>query len=151
MIRRSFETQGLELDHIEPGEGDQERVVFRYGEEEIEIPAGTGNAAVPGTAKGWVPRLRGNLTWIVTEARAAGVAVVLLTYPAESRSYRGANVVIREIARETNATLIDLGRAFRGVCAAGTCPEWFFWDQHPTAKGHHLAASIIRDSLRGGN
>lgn len=67
-----------------------------------------------------------------------------MTYPREAHPYRRANIIMREQATAAGTPLIDLAPAFRAACPDEACEDLFFFDDHPTAKGHRLAAERIR-------
>lgn len=96
----------------------------------------------------WEPQLRQNLRLVVQQAQAAGVQVILLTYPASSMLYEAANRILREMASTLRVPLIDLTRSFGTGCAGGQPCALLFADEHPTVQGHELAASRIEQALR---
>jgi len=99
----------------------------------------------------WAPSVDGalvsNLVALVHEAEAAGVAVILLTYPWDQELYAGANRLILQAGRSANASMIDLSEAFSQACDGAECEALFFPDGHPTARGHALVARILVQQL----
>jgi lysophospholipase L1-like esterase len=87
-----------------------------------------------------------NLVAIAEAARAAGVRLLLLTYPAERDFYFHADLQLRRAASETSTTLVDLAQRFRASCPEGRC-DLLYDDQHPTASGHELAARHLVEEL----
>ena len=75
---------------------------------------------------------------------------ILMTYPARSRAhfFRRVNSVIRIVARNTTAHLIDLTKAFTPRCPKKDCPELLIWDYHPNAEGNRLVAETIVSRLK---
>ncbi|MBX3025612.1 hypothetical protein KF840_11965 [bacterium] len=100
-----------------------------------------------GGVPNWQVGLRDNLAAIVAAVRDSGAEVVLITYPSEQDAYRFASQVIREVAAETGAPLIDLGVQFRALCPAPPCPDIFYPDGHPTAAGHAAAGERVANWL----
>jgi hypothetical protein len=39
--------------------------------------------------------------------------------------------------------LVDLAAHFQTLCPVERCPEFLFKDQHPTEKGHAVAAGLL--------
>jgi len=140
MLHRAAQNYTIEYDVQRPGTSDLGHSIVRYGGHEIDL-TWTGKGRGPGT---WMQGLKDNLRAIAATAEAARVELVLLTYPSEYRAYGNVNAFIRDIAAETHVPLIDLGQSFLAACPSQDCDDLFFYDRHPTVKGHQLAASIIR-------
>jgi hypothetical protein len=64
--------------------------------------------------------------------------------------YPQANAAIRAAAKRTRTTLVDLGNKFVHACPSKNCPDLFFFDYHPTLKGHELAAQLMVKQLNRG-
>ena len=143
MIRRAIQHDEVEVSFAPPRGADPGRGVVRYGGEEIDL-SWTAKVDRP---PDWWPGLRNNLAAIAAEASKAGVRLVFLTYPSEDPGYAPANGAIRTVAAQTGTPIIDLGKEFRKLCPNRKCSDLFFPDQHPTAKGHQIAATIIRERL----
>lgn len=143
MLTRAREAERVEVIAEQAGtDGVASRVVRYRGMEVREV---TRQTATP--HEKWRESLRRNLVAIVQRARAAGAEVLLLTYPSPYDWYARADATIREAARETAAPLVDLALVFQARCPRPRCPELFFRDQHPTAKGHAIAAELLADAL----
>jgi lysophospholipase L1-like esterase len=93
------------------------------------------------------PVLESNLRTLVTRSRAAGVEVVLLTYPSPAAGSVCASRIARRVAADTGTALVDLAPAFAGLCPAGSCPEYLFPDTHPRPAGYALVAQTLADHL----
>src|SRR5262249_33653434 len=87
-----------------------------------------------------------NLIAISESTRAAGVRLLLLTYPAERRFYAPANKQLRRAASEASIPLVDLAARFRPECKSGSC-DLLFADQHPPVSGHAIAAQDLLETL----
>lgn len=99
------------------------------------------------TAKGFQPgrreALAANLRRIVELAHESGATVVLATYAAGRRPYAIANAELRLAAEATGAPLVDTEHLFAEVCPDASCPELFYPDHHPTARGYELLAQAL--------
>jgi lysophospholipase L1-like esterase len=93
--------------------------------------------------------LKANLGRIVARAKNARTRFYLMTYPARNDFYPWANDVIRDVARETGAPLIDLNTIFEPLCPEKKCPEHLFPDGHPNASGYEVIAGAIAARLAG--
>jgi hypothetical protein len=93
--------------------------------------------------KTWPGDLQWNLKSMITDAQLLGVETILLTYPSDSGWYGTVNELIRGTARLTDTPVVDLGAAFREVCPGQRCPDLILADQHPTVRGHQLAADVL--------
>jgi hypothetical protein len=58
------------------------------------------------------------------------------------------NRIIRAAAQDAGVTLIELGPIFTARCLTKRCPELLFWDNHPNAEGHALAARVLAEYFR---
>jgi lysophospholipase L1-like esterase len=94
--------------------------------------------------------LERNLGALVEQARRRGIEITLLTYASKGWFYGRASAAIRNAARETGASLIDVAPAFESICPTGDCREFFFPDGHPTARGYRLVAETVAVHLDGG-
>ncbi|HJQ85423.1 MAG TPA: GDSL-type esterase/lipase family protein [Candidatus Binatia bacterium] len=126
-----------------------------------ELPSPRGPGPKPADARfGWTVQeggvadwdrgLRDNLTAIVAEARAAGVPVVLVTYPSDGPIYAGVNQMLRAAAVELGTPLVDVTAVVTPRCWGSYCRDLLFRDQHPTAKGHALAGRTLTEALVAG-
>jgi len=112
------------------------------GEQTVEI-AGTDYAAPVRT---WDVTLLANLRAIADVTRAAGVRLVLLTYPADDGVYGTANRRIRRLAREIDVPLIDVGLALRRRCPSVTIPGCegpSCWTKAPPFSGVHERCDLL--------
>lgn len=117
--------------------------VLRYGDERFQLADPSAKGGTPGDRA----LLRENLGRIVEAAETRGIRVVLLTYPSHRSFYGVANQVTRDVAEESGITLVDLAAAFAIVCPDSACEEYFYKDQHATARGYELVARAVRDAL----
>jgi lysophospholipase L1-like esterase len=88
-----------------------------------------------------------NLRGMLADARAAGVDVVLITYPADFNIYGLANPIMRDIGKEEQVPIIDVGAALRKECPRRPC-ALLHPDDHPTLAGHARTAQLLFASLR---
>lgn len=93
------------------------------------------------------PVLESNLRTLVTRSRAAGVDVVLLTYPSPGAGYVFASRIARRVASHLDTGLVDLYPPFAELCPEAQCPEHLFPDTHPRPDGYALMARAIADHL----
>jgi len=108
----------------------------------LQKPAEKGNVR-------WASDLQQNLRSMVECARQNGVEPILLTYPTGWRVYGAANDELRRAAATLRTRLVDLNQVFQPLCPDASCPLLFAVpDQHPTAAGHRLAATLITAKLR---
>ena len=143
MLARSGDAGTVEVT-MEPAAADgAARRRVRYGGMEITQV----RTPVPGGVKGWEHSLVRNLTTMAAIAKAAHVDLVFLTYPSPHLSYATADAVIRRAAAETGTPLVDLAARFGKFCPQPDCRALLFDDQHPTARGHLIAAVILAESL----
>lgn len=121
----------------------EETGVIRYGDERFQLANPSPGSGSPGGRALLVE----NLGRIVEAAESRGIRVVLLTYPSHRSFYGPANQVIRGVAQARKTPLVDVAAAFVRVCPAGDCSDWFYDDQHATARGYELVADVVRDAL----
>lgn len=114
---------------------------------DVELDAGFEEGLDP-SERGDSDALLANLEEIASRLRARGVALYLLTYPARSDFYALANRQVRLAARESGVPLVDFEPLFARRCASSACPDWFFSDHHPTARGYDLMARVLVQRLR---
>jgi lysophospholipase L1-like esterase len=107
----------------------------------------TGRLAADQTVGKWHVQLWDNLTSMIADARNLGIDTILITYPMDNGWYGAVNTIIREMGASTQTPVIDLGAAFRRACPGAQCPELLLPDQHPTVRGHQLAADVIWEQL----
>jgi|GEM_PF-1349627 len=139
MLLRAYENASLEVQMDPQSQVFAGKGQARFGSFTFALGhRATGGPPVPD----WAERLERNLKEVTRKAREAGVAVVLLTYPSSQHLYGYANVVLRRVASETDATLIDVAAQFPAECAAGPCAE-LLPDQHPSEQGHERVARIL--------
>jgi lysophospholipase L1-like esterase len=143
MIRRSLRTPTVSVDRRPNPDRSSAAGSVSLGETVFEWQWQKREGGVTN----WAPALRDNLRAMVQLCREQGVQPVLLTYPAEVRTYGKANEILRQEAAAAGVPLIDLGATFRGVCPDPPCDEWFFLDNHPKPIGYRLVAEQIRDWL----
>ena len=97
--------------------------------------------------------LKDNLRSIVQELSDGGAYPILLTYPAnKGAGYGRANEATREVAQQTGARMIDVGRAVaqQGCPDPQRCPDLFFPDHHAKQPGYAIAARKLVTDLRAG-
>lgn len=87
-----------------------------------------------------------SLTSMVEMARARGVPIVLLTYPAGRDAYGAANEAARRVAADLRVPLIDVRRWFE-TGTRGREEELFFHDQHPREPGYEVMARLVLNGL----
>jgi lysophospholipase L1-like esterase len=143
MIRRALEQPQLDLSFPKLGSEAPPAVTLRYGDRQLDLTPpeiGAGH-------KTWRDDLRRNLAAMAAQAANGGARLILLTYPAEGPLYAQANAAIRAAAAQSEAALVDLGSEFLKLCPTKTCDDLFFFDLHPTLKGHQLAARVLAARL----
>lgn len=143
MIVRSVQSPELAVVRNDRDDGRGGTGTMTYGDTTLEWQWERKSGGTPN----WAPLLRQNLRAIIAQTRALGVALVLLTYPSEQKTYLLANAIVRQEAAASGTPLIDLGLAFRVPCPQTPCPALFFPDNHPTAGGYRFAAERIVDWL----
>jgi len=114
------------------------------GDHTVEI-GGTGYVA---PVRDWEEILLANVRAISDATRAAGVRLVLLTYPADDDVYGTTNRRIRRLARETGVPLIDVGLALRRRCPTvktplPDCEGFDCWTQVPAFSGVHERCGLL--------
>lgn len=147
MLRRSLQPEQLTLTVVPPRGKSTGSAIAGTGADAIDF-TWTGPTRTEEVA-GWQSALYDNLLAMAAEAKRADVEMIFLTYPSDQLTYALANAIIRQSARASGTTLVDLGRAFTRRCPDGNCPALFFRDQHPTARGYALAATILQRHFTG--
>lgn len=119
----------------------------RYGDRKFALGYTRGSGA-----HGDFDSLKNNLRSIVKEITDGGSYPILLTYPAnKGAGYGRANQATREVAQQTGARMIDLGRAMAQGCPdPQKCPDLFFPDHHAKQPGYAIAARKLVTDLRAG-
>ena len=117
---------------------------IRVGGREFDMSFATARPSLKGDKDG----LRRNLLKLVELARGSGASFYLMTYPARRDFYTDANQIIRDIAEQTGAPLIDLTSVFLSICPQDECPEFMFPDGHPIAPGYRVVAETVLERLR---
>lgn len=145
MIRRALQPAPLEVSFPKLGETGSE-VTLRYEGRELDLTP----PAIGGQRGGWRERLQENLIAIKELVARADARLILLTYPAERGLYPQANAVIRSAAKATRTILVDLGNRFVNACPSKDCKDLFYFDYHPTLRGHELAAQLMVKQLNRG-
>ena len=115
---------------------DDQRFDFRYRFRGPSDPQTSGAATI-----------EANLRRIVEMARALDVDVLFLTYASDRDFYQRANRAVRgSLARLRYPGLVDVTASFD--CSDATaCEEYFFPDQHATAKGNTVIAKTLVAAL----
>jgi lysophospholipase L1-like esterase len=89
---------------------------------------------------------KNNLSKINERAFQWNIPIHFLTYPANESFYATANKTIREFVHQSNAPFIDLESEMEEHCPRSSkCPDLFFPDLHPKAKGYTLAIEAIQE------
>jgi lysophospholipase L1-like esterase len=122
------------------------RYVARFGDREFDMGFVPERGGVPGAQRA----LAANLRTLASQARAAGTALQLLSYPARRDFYAPANRVIRGVARAVGIPFLDLEEVFAPRCPESDCGELLFEDGHPTAAGYRLVAETLVARLSDG-
>jgi len=149
MLLRARDDRELEVELGGPPPGTNKREWhadhrIRFGDEEFSM----GYEAGEGAERGNPRTLFFDLITIVEHARAFGVPIHLMTYPARWNIYESANGIIRRAAKRSGAPLIDLARVFEPLCAEEECPKYLLRDDHPNERGYRVVAETILDRLR---
>jgi len=96
-----------------------------------------------------LPQLENNLTTIKKYCVDRGIKMLLVSYAASEESYAGANNAISHFAQSAQVPFVDMRKTFKSLCPDQVhCAEYFFPDLHPTAKGYHVEALAVMDSLK---
>lgn len=145
MIRRALQPPTMELSYPKFGDTTLD-VTLRYEGRELDLTPPSPSA----NRKDWREHLKENLIKMPELVARADARLIFLTYPAERSLYPQANAVIRGAAKTTRTTLVDLGTKFVRACPSKDCSDLFFFDYHPTLKGHELAAQLMVQQLKRG-
>jgi lysophospholipase L1-like esterase len=95
-------------------------------------------------------QLIANLTAIADEARRFNTHLLFLTYPSKEWNYGDGGRLTRIAAQSAGVPLVDMEKVFEPLCPKEPCPELFFKDHHPTAKGYQLMAeTLVERRLEG--
>lgn len=127
-----------------PGQREGEGVL-RIGDVELDVGYAQGQDA---SERGDSAALLANLETLATRMRERQIPLYLLTYPARWDFYRAANDRIRMAAQRSGTPLIDLEPRFAPLCPRPPCPDWFFPDNHPSARGYDVVAEALVEQLR---
>jgi lysophospholipase L1-like esterase len=93
--------------------------------------------------------LQGNVKSIEQRIVESGAKFYLLTYAASQKPYEQSNKLLRGLAA-TNPGIdfIDVATRLQVDCPVSSdCPDLFFGDLHPTAKGYAKVAKIVAEEL----
>lgn len=143
MLRRALSADQLEVEY-DPSRDGGEAGTARYGDTVFAL----GFEPARGQPPQYRQHLEANLHTLVDEVRRAGATPVLMTYASRMWNYGEANVVIRQVARETGARLVDAAAVIEPACASEPCPDVLYADHHPTAGGYRLMAEALLRDLR---
>lgn len=146
LIRRGQQTEEVEI-IMDPEANIEKGAVHkaRVGDQEFDMGFVKADPGLQGDGIS----LKANLVRIVARAKDSRARFYLMTYPASNDFYPWANDIIREVARETGAPLIDLNTIFESLCPENECPEKLFPDGHPNASGYRVVAETIAARLAG--
>lgn len=137
MVLRGVDRRQFAVPDQETISANPERTV-RYGE--VEFSFGYEQAL---RQRDHDEQLVANLEAIAEEARRFNAHIVFLTYPSRMWNYGNGGRLTRIAAEAASVPLIDMEMVFAPLCPEEACPELFFKDQHPTAKGYRLMAETL--------
>lgn len=144
MAFRSWENTKLELEVQDDRSVAHGSAEARYGRHRFHLGHTMAKSAPPD----WQVRLETNLKQIAERVRASGAQLYFVTYPSESHFfYSYANGVMRRIAAETGAPLVDVALQMPADCTDGHCQE-LLPDQHPSEQGHVRTAEVLLGYLQ---
>lgn len=141
---RSVDRRQLEMPAQGEISADPERTV-RYGDTKFSF--GYERAQ---RQKDHDEQLVANLTAIAEEARRFNTHLILLTHPSGEANYGDGGRLTRIAAELAAVPLVDMQAVFAPLCPKEPCPELFFADHHPTARGYRLMAeTLLEQNLEG--
>jgi lysophospholipase L1-like esterase len=115
----------------------------KYGDKTFSLGITKGNSA--GNSK----QMEQNLSSMLIQLNERNIDYILVNYPSNHGYYPAANRKIQKIASQTHSTFVDLGNTFTQECRNNpkTCPDYFFYDGHATAKGNQQISETIAHSM----
>jgi lysophospholipase L1-like esterase len=90
-----------------------------------------------------------NISSMLIQLNERNIRYILINYPSNHGYYPAANRKIEKIATQTHSPFIDLSSTFNHECRKRpkSCPEYFFYDGHATAKGNELISATVASGL----